>query len=248
MKTSRRIVVATAAVAAFASGAGIAFAAWSTTIGGSGTSQAVSVTAPGAPTANGSSTATAIPIQWTAGSVGGATVSYWVQRADFNGSTYSDACSSTQAAPITGTSCTDTGLASSHDYQYKVTVIAGNWQKSGGVSGKLSTAASANLAITSVAPGSNKASFGGTGGANGATITVYVCSAGTCGSSNNTTSATATVSGGTWTTGLTGTNVNSGATLRAVAYQTSPSNAAVTSAVFTFHCSGSGSSETCASP
>jgi hypothetical protein len=102
--------------------------------------------------------------------------------------------------------------------------------------------------LTGVSPGSNKASFSGTGGANGATITVYVCSSGTCSSSSNTTSAIGTVSSGTWSTGLTGANVNSGATLRAFAYQTSPNDSTVTSAVFTFHCSGSGSGETCSSP
>lgn len=172
-------MVATAALAAFAS-AGIAYASWSTTNTGSGTSQAVAVTAPGAPTLNGTATSSSIPVQWTAGSVGGATVKYWVQRADFGGSTYSDACGSSQATPITGTSCTDTGLASPHDYQYQVTVIAGNWQKTGAVSGKLSTAASAQtvsaslLASATDITGSSSTTVTGVSGTAGKTLLIMV--------------------------------------------------------------------------
>lgn len=146
--THRRLVVAGTVASLVAVGSVAALAQWSRTALGSGASKASHATAPGTPLSNGTNTATQIPIKWVAGSAGSATVKYWVERADFGGSTWSNACGSTEAAPITGTNCTDTGLTQTHDYQYRVTVIDGKWEKTSGTSGKLTTATPVSHSFT----------------------------------------------------------------------------------------------------
>jgi hypothetical protein len=242
-------VLASSMALAIATLPALASAAWTNTGHGSAAAGSASL---GTPTAGaaGSATAASLALTWTS-PTGLEPTGYTVLRSTVDGGPYTAvATPSTCAGTISATSCTDNGLSSNTDYYYVVKAgIGTNWSgpESSQFHGKTLNNVS-TLAITSVNPSSNKATFGGTGGANGATITVYVCSTGTCSSGNNSLSATATVAGGTWTTTVLSSNVNDNTTRRAVAYQTTPNDTTVTSPAITWRCTGSGSGETCSTP
>jgi hypothetical protein len=152
MSTHLTRTVTTLVTAAVAlGGAGVAAAAWTSTGSGAGGAGAVTITAPGAPTAP-APTTTSVSLSWTAASGGGASYRYHVERAAFGGSTWTDVCGSTDAAPIDALSCTDATVTGSSDYQYRVTAELGNWLKASATSAKISVPAS--MTITSVSPSS----------------------------------------------------------------------------------------------
>ena len=243
--------VATSAALAVATMPAVAFATWTNARSGNAAAGGASLNAPTSGSA-GSATTASLALSWSAPS-GLSPTGYTVLRSTADGGPYSavTGASNACAGTVSGTSCTDSGLAANTDYYYVLKAnIGANWvgPQSAQFTGKTSAAAATGLVITSVNPSSNKATFGGTGGANGATVTVYVCSTGTCSSSNNSQSATATVSNGSWTTLALANNVNDNTTRRAVAYQTNPNDTSLTSAAITWRCTGSGSNETCSTP
>lgn len=118
-----------------------AFAKWGATGSGSANAVAATLSAPGKPETSGTVTASSVPLSWTAGSGVSGTIKYHVERAAFGGSNWTDVCSSTDAAPISGTSCTDNSVSGSSDYQYRVTGEIGGWRATSAISDKISTPA-----------------------------------------------------------------------------------------------------------
>jgi hypothetical protein len=110
------------------SASGIGYAAWQ--LGGSGTGAArssqvtapTSVTVPGTTVTNGT-----VAVSWSGATVpAGATPLYFVERV--SGATATPACGSTLAAPIAGSSCSDTSVPDG-TYNYRVTTRLGdNWK------------------------------------------------------------------------------------------------------------------------
>lgn len=207
---SRRRWLIAAAIPAAVLMATPAFAKLSAAGAGGGSARATSITAPGAPTVNGTATSSSVPLQWTAASGPSGTLKYHVERAAFGGSSWTDVCGSTDAAPISGTSCSDGSVSASTDYQYRVTAEIGNWRKTSATSAKISTPAAASmLTITGFTRNgsSRNASFSGSGAAASGVVTVKVCS------TNDFPSCTAVASistdstpGNPWTTAATGGN------------------------------------------
>lgn len=148
----RPLTVAVTAAALVAVAVPAAYAAWDATGTGTGTASAQSLAAPGTPTA-GTTTQTTAPISWTAAAaMPSGTISYWVQRAPFGSSTWSNACSSSEAAPQTALSCTDSGLTAGTEYQYRVTSVYQAWRAISGTSVKVTTAADTTPVISISAP------------------------------------------------------------------------------------------------
>jgi hypothetical protein len=173
---TRTVTTLVTAAVAFG-GAGVAAAAWTSTGSGAGGAGAVTITAPGAPTAP-APTTTSVSLSWTAASGGVASYRYHVERAAFGGSTWTDVCGSTDAAPIDALSCTDATVTGSSDYQYRVTAELGNWRKASATSAKISVPAGltvTSLSPTSAASGSTSRSItiAGSGFQSGASVTFY---------------------------------------------------------------------------
>jgi hypothetical protein len=135
---NRRLIVATAAIAVVGLGSAGAFAAWTKPGTGNGSAKAGQLSGPGTPSV-GTITATSVQLSWAAATAGTATVKYHVERQPFGGGTVTDVCGSTDAAPISGTSCTDSTVTGSNNYQYQVTAETSNWRNQGGTTGKIST-------------------------------------------------------------------------------------------------------------
>jgi hypothetical protein len=118
-------------------GATGAYAWFSSTGSGSATASTGTLTAPGkpaVPTSGGT-----VNLSWTEATVsGGGTVNYHVERRDEPGSTWTDVCGSTDAAPITGTSCSDT--PGSGTFVYRVTSRYASWHTVGAESDPVAAA------------------------------------------------------------------------------------------------------------
>lgn len=109
-------------------GTAAATAPWKTTGTGSGASKSTSITAPTSITLPpGTVTNATVAVSWSGATVpSAATALYFVERK--LSSTYSAACGSTLAAPISGTSCSDTSVPDG-TYNYRVTTRIGTkWQ------------------------------------------------------------------------------------------------------------------------
>lgn len=238
---------------------GVAAAGWAPTIasGSAGAASASLIGTQSAPSTSADpSTSLQVNLSWSPAALvpsGPNATSFEVLRYTVpTGGTATKICGSS-AGPIAVTSCSDTTPAPS-TYYYSVVPHFQGWIGTESLRTQATSVQSApQLRISSVAAnGGNKATFSGVGGANGATITVYVCtSSGGCSSTSQPllASATTTVVNGAWTA-TTSQNVNtSGTTYYAQAYQTSPSAPSATSSTFgPFHCSGNGSNQTCTGP
>jgi hypothetical protein len=126
MRPRRKIAFATAVAIALAAivGALAYFAGVGT---GTGNAAVGTLTAPGkpsVPTAGGT-----VNLSWAAATAGGGTVKYHVERRPDPGSTWTDVCASTDAAPITGTSCSDTPGGGT--FVYRVTARYASWHTTG---------------------------------------------------------------------------------------------------------------------
>ena len=118
------------------------YAAWVLTGSGAGTAQARTLTVAGHLTTSGTTSSTADLTWGAAPALPTGSITYVVERAPFAATTgWVAACGSSLAAPVVGTSCTDTGLAASTDYQYRVTSVYAKWRRQGTPSGKVSTTA-----------------------------------------------------------------------------------------------------------
>jgi hypothetical protein len=121
-------VIAALAAALVAVLAVAAWAFWTTSGAGTAVGSVGTLSAPGQPTT--SPSGASIDLNWSAASVsGGGTVGYHVERRANSGSTWSDVCGSSDAAPITATSCTDTPTFGS--YVYRVTARFNSWHTTG---------------------------------------------------------------------------------------------------------------------
>lgn len=172
----RKRTVAVIASALLGIGATQAFAAWSLSGTGTGDAAAGSLTAPGKPTAP-TPTGGSVSLSWSAGSVtGGGTVEYHVERALFGTTSWADACGSTDASPITGTSCTDSTVTAETDYQYRVTSEFASWRKTSAVSDKITVPATISIAAVNGSgyTNQNKPTISGTA-SSGGTVTVKLC-------------------------------------------------------------------------
>jgi hypothetical protein len=144
----RRPLAVAAAVVAFAGITVPAYAAWTTagSVGRSAT--ATTLAAPGAPTA-GTTTQTSADLTWSpATAFATGTIQYHVERAPFGTATWTSACGSSDSAPLSTTSCTDTGLAAGTDYQYRVTSVYERWRQTGATSAKVTTSPAMTLSVT----------------------------------------------------------------------------------------------------
>lgn len=143
----RRVVgVVIGAVVAMSFTAQPAWAKWTATGTGPGRGVATSITAPTVTVP--STSTTNVSVNWS-GATGpaGQTLKYFVER--MSGSTPTAACGSTFAAPITGTSCTDSGVGTG-SYTYRVTTRFGtNWSAVSAQSSVVGVGVITTLTITS---------------------------------------------------------------------------------------------------
>jgi hypothetical protein len=125
--SKKRLTLVGILVIALASAIG-AFAYWTTTGTGSASASAGTLTAPGKPSVP--VTAGTVNLSWSAATVsGGGTVKYHVERRNNPGSTWTDVCGSTDAAPITATSCSNT--PGNGTFVYRVTSRYASWHTVG---------------------------------------------------------------------------------------------------------------------
>ena len=124
---SRRLLTAFVAIVAVL-GAVTAWAYWTSVGTGSGSTSVGTLTAPGK--ASTSLTGGDVSLSWSAATVsGGDTVKYHVERRPDPGATWSDVCSSTDAAPIAALSCTD--VPGTGSFVYRVTARYASWHTAG---------------------------------------------------------------------------------------------------------------------
>jgi hypothetical protein len=142
---------------------GPTLASWLAIGTGTGIAGVGTLTAPGAPGA--SVAASTVSLSWAAGAVsGGGTVKYHVERRTNAGSTWSSVCGSTAAAPITGTSCSDTSVPSG-TYRYRVTAVYRSWTAVGAESASpvtVTSDATPPTNVLSLASGATGAFLNGT--------------------------------------------------------------------------------------
>lgn len=229
----RLVLLAAPTVFAVVSGTAFAASPWSTTGGGSGAARSGALTAPGAPTVPSSTVTNGnVAVSWS-GATGpaGATLKYVVER--MVGATPTAVCASTFAAPLTATSCTDTGVANG-TYTYRVTTRLGSaWQAVSAESTTVTVAAGSLVIATVVrSSGNKKVAFTGTGAVATTSLVVTICTVNSfpCSAANSAgTSTVAPASAGSWTSGQSSQNLSNSTTYFAQAVQ-----GALTSAVFSF--------------
>lgn len=146
MSGVRRPAVVAVSTLALLGVSAAASAAWPSQGAGVATARAGSLSAPGAPSAT-AATSSSIALTWSASSApAGASVRYRVERATAAApSTFSPACGGTD---ITTTSCSDTGLAASTEYVYRLTGLLGSAWASAPSSARLSTPAAAGVTVS----------------------------------------------------------------------------------------------------
>lgn len=191
----RLVLLAAPTVLAVVSGTALAASPWSTTGSGVGAAKSGGITAPGAPTVPGSTVTNGnVAVSWS-GATGpaGATLKYLVER--MVGSTPTAVCASTFAAPITGTSCTDTSVPNG-TYTYRVTTRLGSdWQAVGAASATVTVASASSITLASCTDdgANNKSTCSGTYVGAVSPLTVSWVKSG-----STTVTKTQTVSGGTF--------------------------------------------------
>jgi len=133
--TRRRSLIVLVAVALVALGA-VAWAHWSTSGSGTAVGSVGTLTAPGKPST--SVSGSTISLGWSAAALsGGGSVGYHVERRSASGSTWTDVCSSSDAAPIASLGCSDTP-SSFGSYVYRVTARYATWRTAGAESDPVS--------------------------------------------------------------------------------------------------------------
>ncbi|MEO5319296.1 hypothetical protein PV761_12015 [Arthrobacter sp. CC3] len=127
----RGIAVSVALVLAVLLGAPAASASWSATGKGSTTAAAATLAPPTNVTVPSSSNSN-VSVSWTGQAGTPAATGYYVSR--ITGSTSVLACGSSPAAPITGTSCTDSSVPEG-THKYVVTAVHRSWRATSAASG-----------------------------------------------------------------------------------------------------------------
>ena len=120
-----RLIAAAATASLAVLGVGVAWAFWTAHGSGTATANAASLNPPPNVTATSTPGSGSVGLTWSAGSLssGGTPSGYYVSRV---GSGTAAACASGPSALLTGTSCTDTGVADG-TYQYRVTAVYHSW-------------------------------------------------------------------------------------------------------------------------
>ncbi|OLR91964.1 fibronectin type III domain-containing protein [Actinokineospora bangkokensis] len=121
-----------------------AIAFWRATGTGSGTGSTTTLNPPTGVTAPASSPTT-VPVSWTASTGIPAPSGYYVLRTSSGGT--SAACGSSATSLITGTSCSDTGVAAG-TYTYRVVAVYRSWTATSAASGSVTVTAATKLAFT----------------------------------------------------------------------------------------------------
>ena len=152
-KSKARLTLLAVLLVALASAVS-AIAYWTTTGTGSASAGAGTLTDPTG--LSHSVTNGTVNLTWFAASVsGGGTVSYHVERRNHPGSTWTDVCGSSDAAPIAATSCSDT--PGNGTFVYRVTARYASWHTTGAESSLITIeAAPYVLSITRLDPSPTK--------------------------------------------------------------------------------------------
>jgi len=148
---ARTSVVAISTFIAASLSVGAAFAYWSTTGTGSAaasTGTLAPATAVSAPATSGSS----VPVNWAAPTApgSGGSLRYYLTRTTGSTTATAGGTCGTPSAPISATSCTDSGV-SSGSYTYKVVTLFNSWATTSAPSGTVAVSAASKLALTSTA-------------------------------------------------------------------------------------------------
>lgn len=129
---------------------GTAWAAWTTSGGGTGSATTGTLSAPTAVTATAPSGASSVSVSWSAPSTGVAPTGYRVDRTDTTSGTTSSACGSSSTALLTGTSCTDASVPDG-TYRYTVVAIRFGWTATSGPSSSVTVRATVPTPPTATA-------------------------------------------------------------------------------------------------
>lgn len=126
--TPRTIAGLVAAVVVAVLGIGAAWAYWIAQGSGNATASVATFNPPTNVVASSTAGTGTAALSWSAASLstGGAPTGYYVNRITDSSSASAPACGSSPSAPITGTSCNDTGVADG-TYHYLVTAVYHSW-------------------------------------------------------------------------------------------------------------------------
>jgi hypothetical protein len=125
---SKRLLIVAGSLAAFLALTVGVWAYFTSTGTGTATASTGNLSAPGKP--NVPATAGTVNLSWSAAIVSnGGTVKYHVERRNDPGSTWTDVCSSSDAAPITATNCSD--APGNGTFVYRVTARFASWHTQG---------------------------------------------------------------------------------------------------------------------
>lgn len=151
-----------------------AHAAWTTTGTGTGAGAATVLAAPGAPAAVAvAPTDSAVDVSFTLpAQPPGTTYTVLRDLTTTGGLGPQVACAGLTASP-----CHDTGLASGTTYTYAVVATLGSWSTAAPTTAAAATTGPLTITSATVAGGSDKAKFSGTGAVAGVVIDVAVCHA-----------------------------------------------------------------------
>jgi hypothetical protein len=133
--TPRTIAGLIAAVLAAVLGIGTAWAFWTAQGSGNAAANVATFNPPTNVTATSTVGSGTVGLSWSAASLstGSAPTGYYVSRINDSSSASAPACGSSPAAPVTGTSCNDTGVADG-TYHYSVTAVYHSWTAVSGAS------------------------------------------------------------------------------------------------------------------
>ncbi|MDT4892727.1 MAG: hypothetical protein QOE97_1762 [Pseudonocardiales bacterium] len=141
----RRIVLAgIASVALLATGAGIAFAVWSTSGAGAASAPTATLNAPSITSVTSASGTGSVSVAWSPSATSAsapAPAGYYVTRK--SGATSAPACGSSPSSLISGPTCTDSTVADG-TYTYVVTAVLHSWSTS--------SSPSAGVTVTNIVP------------------------------------------------------------------------------------------------
>jgi hypothetical protein len=154
-----RRLLALAIVAPFAV-AGFALAYWTAHGTGTASAAAATFTAPSGVQGTTSIGSSSVSVSWTAGALSSGTApqGYYVVRKNTSTNTTSPACGSSATSPVSGTSCSDTSVASG-TYTYAVTAVYHSWTAVSAASGPVTVQGDATPPTSSAtSPAATKAS------------------------------------------------------------------------------------------